>query len=79
MRAHFWIAMVLLISIVNCAGRGRVLAVHLADYSDTPPAGQIRIQMPAGEAPLYAEATPVLDGTTSRASRCRKIRMVLLR
>lgn len=53
--------LVFVLLLMNCAGGHRVLSVHLADYSDGPAAGRIRVDMPQGEAPLYAEATPVLD------------------
>jgi preprotein translocase subunit SecD len=52
---------VLVLLFVSCAGRGRTLSVHLADYSDTSPPGRVRVDMAGGEAPLYAEATSVLD------------------
>jgi preprotein translocase subunit SecD len=51
----------LMVWLFACGGRERVLTVHLADYSDNPSPGRIRVEMPRGEAPLYAEAAPVLD------------------
>jgi preprotein translocase subunit SecD len=45
----------------GCA-RNERLSVHLADYSVNPPPGRIRIDMASGEAPLYAEPVPPLDG-----------------
>ena len=45
--------------LLGCRRSGPVLTVHLADYGESP--GRIRINMPQGEAPLYAEPTPVLD------------------
>jgi len=59
-RARSYRVLVLLL-FVGCASGGRALSVHVADYSDTPPPGRFRVDMPSGEAPLYAEATPVLD------------------
>jgi preprotein translocase subunit SecD len=44
-----------------CATDRRVLTVHLADYADKASSNRVRIEMPRGEAPLYAEPTPVLD------------------
>jgi preprotein translocase subunit SecD len=52
----------------SCAHHDHVLTVHLADYSDSPPAGRIRVDVPGGEAPLYAEATPVLDDRDFRSA-----------
>src|SRR5574338_793485 len=53
--------LVLIVMLVSCGGGRRTLGVHLADYGETVRSGRIRIDMPEGEAPLYAEPTPVLD------------------
>jgi preprotein translocase subunit SecD len=50
---------VLMLVLLSCANRAPVLSIHLADYEEAP--GRIRIAMPSGEAPLYAESSPVLD------------------
>jgi hypothetical protein len=44
-----------------CTTDRRLLTVHLADYADKASSNRLRIEMPRGEAPLYAEPTPVLD------------------
>jgi hypothetical protein len=51
----------MVVALLSCGRGGRVLAVYLADNADVAPSGRIRIEMPQGEAPPYAEPTPVLD------------------
>jgi preprotein translocase subunit SecD len=51
-----------------CASRERVLTVHLADYTENRPQSRFRVEMPGGEASLYAEATPVLDDRDFRSA-----------
>ena len=51
----------LLLLLVSCANRQRALTVHLADYSDTTPPSRVRVDMPNGEAALYADPASVLD------------------
>jgi preprotein translocase subunit SecD len=54
-------AVLVLLLLSGCASRPRALSVHVADYSDTPQQSRIRVEMPSGEAPLYADPTSVLD------------------
>jgi preprotein translocase subunit SecD len=44
------------------------LTVHLADYTENGPQGRFRVEMPGGQASLYAEATPVLDDRDFRSA-----------
>jgi preprotein translocase subunit SecD len=54
-------AVLVLLLLCGCASRPRALSVHVADYSDTPQQDRFRVDMPGGEAPLYADPTSVLD------------------
>jgi preprotein translocase subunit SecD len=45
----------------SCAGHPKGLSVHLADYSDQSMSNRLRVEMPGGEAPLYAETRSVLE------------------
>ena len=52
-----------------CAHHPSSLSIHLADYADNQPANRIRVDMPAGEAPLYAETDPVLEDRDFSSAR----------
>jgi hypothetical protein len=45
----------------SCASHPKALSVHLADYHDKPMLNRLRVDMPDGQAPLYAETRSVLD------------------
>ena len=61
MSTRLAIGLALIVMAVSCGSRPRVFAVHLADYGESARSGRVRIDMPHGEAPLYAETIPVLD------------------
>jgi preprotein translocase subunit SecD len=52
---------VVLLIAAACTTRNAALSVHLADYSAHPISERLRVDMPSGEAPLYAELRSVLD------------------
>ena len=45
----------------SCASHPKALSVHLADYHDKPMLNRLRVDMPDGQAPLFAEIRSVLD------------------
>jgi preprotein translocase subunit SecD len=54
--------------LLSCASRPKALSVHLADYSDRPISDRLRVDMPNGEAPLYAETRAILDEDDFRSA-----------
>jgi preprotein translocase subunit SecD len=54
--------------LMGCASGPRALSMHLADYSDRPIPDRLRVDMPSGEAPLYAETRSVLDDRDFRSA-----------
>jgi preprotein translocase subunit SecD len=72
MRVSIKTAIAVSFMLVGCASRLRALSVHLADYSDRPIPERLLINMPSGEAPLYAEARSVLDDHDFRSASFRE-------
>jgi preprotein translocase subunit SecD len=68
MRVRTRTAIAVSLMLVGCASRPRALSVHLADYNDRPIPERLLINMPSGEAPLYAEPRSVLDDRDFRSA-----------
>src|SRR4030095_14895191 len=68
MRIRIQTAIGISLILVSCASRPKALSVHLADYSDRPISDRLRVDMPNGEAPLYAETRAILDEDDFRSA-----------
>ena len=68
MRISLKTAIAISFMLIGCASRPRALSVHLADYNDRPIPERLLINMPSGQAPLYAETRSVLDDRDFRSA-----------